>query len=184
MLAQQLPHQHLVESSVQLPGEERSDGHTMLLQLAHHLASCLPQESLQEVLYGPKYTRGVTQVSPDNLPKQVLEQSCPFDKGCKVVRMPSPLTSLCCSVIYLRFRFLLQMLINPPFSFHRPLRTVRYVSVFARCRLWNCKEKKTLIQFGWELPQYNISVLTSQGALVCSVSVVVSKLPSRLLYVC
>lgn len=46
------------------------------------------------------------------------------------------------------------------------------------------QRKKTLIQFGWELPQYNISVLTSQGALVCSVSVVVSKLPSRLLYVC
>lgn len=42
MLTQQLPHQHLVEPAVQLPGEERPDRGAVLLQLAHHLASCLP----------------------------------------------------------------------------------------------------------------------------------------------
>lgn len=41
MLAQQLPHQHLVEPTVQLPGEERPNLGAMLLQLAHHLASGL-----------------------------------------------------------------------------------------------------------------------------------------------
>lgn len=42
MLTQQLPHQHLVEPVVQLPGEERPNRGAVLLQLAHHLASCLP----------------------------------------------------------------------------------------------------------------------------------------------
>lgn len=42
MFPQQLPHQHLVEPTVQLPGEERSNCCAMLLQLANHLAACLP----------------------------------------------------------------------------------------------------------------------------------------------
>lgn len=63
MFAQQLPHQHLVEPTVQLPREERANDGAMLLQLAHHLAPNLPQEPLQEVLHGAEHTRGVTRVS-------------------------------------------------------------------------------------------------------------------------
>lgn len=42
MFTKQLPHQHLVEPTVQLYGEERTDLSAMLLQLAYHLAPCLP----------------------------------------------------------------------------------------------------------------------------------------------
>lgn len=42
MLAEQLPHQHLVEPTVQLHGEERPNLGAVLLQLAHQLASGLP----------------------------------------------------------------------------------------------------------------------------------------------
>lgn len=60
MFTQQLPHQHLVEPTVQLPGEERTNLCAVLLQLANHLASCLPQEPLQEVLDGTEHTGRVT----------------------------------------------------------------------------------------------------------------------------
>lgn len=42
MFAQQLPHQDLVEPSVQLHGEERPNFGAVLIQLAHHLATGLP----------------------------------------------------------------------------------------------------------------------------------------------
>lgn len=42
MFTQQLPHQHLVEPTVQLHGEERTNLSSMLLQLACHLAPRLP----------------------------------------------------------------------------------------------------------------------------------------------
>lgn len=67
MFTQQLPHQHLVEPTFQLPREERANGSAMLLQLAHHLAPSLPQEPLQEVLHGAKHTGGVT-----TMPMQLL----------------------------------------------------------------------------------------------------------------
>ena len=59
VLAQQLPHAHLVEPRLQLPGEEHPDGHPLLLQLAVQLAPGLPQEPLQEVLHGPERPGGV-----------------------------------------------------------------------------------------------------------------------------
>lgn len=63
MFAQQLPHQHLVEPTLQLSREERANGGAVLLQLAHHLAPQLPQEPLQEVLDGAEHARGVTRVA-------------------------------------------------------------------------------------------------------------------------
>lgn len=60
MFTQQLPHQHLVEPTVQLPREECANGGAVLLQLALHLAPHLPQEPLQEVLDGTEHARGVT----------------------------------------------------------------------------------------------------------------------------
>lgn len=42
MFTQQLPHQHLVEPTLQLFREERANGGAVLLQLAHHLAPQLP----------------------------------------------------------------------------------------------------------------------------------------------
>lgn len=42
MFPRQLPQEHLVEPTVQLPGEERADGGTVLIQLAYHLAPRLP----------------------------------------------------------------------------------------------------------------------------------------------
>lgn len=62
MFTQQLPHQYLVEPTVQLPREERANGGSMLLQLAHYLAPHLPQKPLQEVLDGAEHTRGVTAI--------------------------------------------------------------------------------------------------------------------------